>query len=190
MRVLVALSASAFLLAACGSSGSGTTKTTLTIGNSVPLSDPATTPAMPIGVAACSLVTPAKVNALLGSAAKGTESDPQPVYKNCEWDTAANPTGSVPSKLNLGLIRIGNGQAGFGTTFVGFTATVLAGVGDNATYSTGKNSAGSEERLLVTNKGSVSVSIAVVYGGTATPPSSVQTQLVSLAKTVFTKLHA
>ena len=190
MRVLVALSASAFLLAACGSSGSGTTKTTLTIGNSVPLSDPATTPAMPIGVAACSLVTPAKVNALLGSAAKGTESDPQPVYKNCEWDTAAIPAGSVPSKLYLGLIRIGNGQAGFGATLVGFQAQVLKGVGDTATYSTGKTSTGLEQRLLVTDKGSVSMSISSIYGGTAQPPASVQSQLTSIAKTIFTKLHA
>ena len=87
-------------------------------------------------------------------------------------------------------IRIGNGQAGFGTTLSGFKATVLAGVGDTATYSTGKSSAGLEERLLVTHKGTVSLSISALYAGTLEPPASVQTQLTSIAKTIFTKLHA
>jgi hypothetical protein len=189
MRVLTALFACAFVLAACGSSGSGKSTTTKTIGNSVPPTDPPTTPAAPIAVAACSLVKPADVTALLGGAAKGTESDPQPVYKNCEWDTAA-ATGTGPSKLYLGIIRIGNGQAGFGNTIVGFTATVLSGVGDAATYSTGKSQTGLEERLLVTNKGSVSLSVSALYAGTTTPPATVQDQLTAIAKSIFVKLHA
>ena len=190
MRVLVTLSACAFLLAACGSSSSGGTKTTLTIGNSVPRSDPVTTPAAPIGVAVCSLVTPARITALLGSAATGTEQDAQPTAKTCEWDTTPAAAGTAPNKLLLGLIRIGNGQAGFGTTVGGFTSQVLPGVGDTATYFVGKGSSGSEERLLVTNKGTVSMSLTAVYGGSTQPPGSVQDQETAIAKTIFTRLHA
>jgi len=189
MRVLTAFVVCCFLLAAC-SSGSGKSTTTKTIGNSVPPTDPPTTPSAPIPVSACSLVPDATVTALLGVAAKGTESDPQPVNRNCEWDTTPATAGAQPSKLIVGLIRIGNGYVGYGPTLVGFTAQVLTGVGDTATYSSGKTSTGSEERLVVTNKGTVSLSVAAVYASPSVPPDSVQDQLTSLAEKIFTKVHA
>src|SRR5580700_10373831 len=163
------------VFAACSTSATNKTLTTETIGNSVPNSEPATIPARPIPAAACFLVTAAQVKSLLGAAASAAEKDPEPGYKSCSWSTKAAGTPGA-NKLDLGLIRIGNGQVGFASTLVGLTATVFPGLGDAATYSSGKDASGFE-RLLVTNKGTVSVSIGAVYGGTSNPPSTVRSDL-------------
>jgi hypothetical protein len=186
--MLSGLIACVCVFAACSTSATNKTRTTETIGNSVPNSEPATTPARPIPAAACFLVTAAQVKLLLGAAVSGTEKDPEPVYKSCSWST--KPVG-VPgaNKLNLGLIRIGNGQVGFASTLVGLTATVFQGLGDVATYSSGTDPSGFE-RLLVTNKGTVSVSISVVYGGTSSPPSTIRSDLTAVARSIFAEVHA
>jgi len=132
----------------------------------------------------------AQVKALLGVAATGIEKDPQlPVYKTCNW--ATTPAGAASATtMNLGLIRIGNGEVGFGSTLVGLSETVLSGLGDAATYSAGTSSTGTKERLLVAKKGTVSLSISVVYGATVSPPSKIQQDLTAVARAVFADLHA
>jgi len=177
------------VLTACSKSASNKTATTETIGNSVANSEPATTPALSIGVAACFLMTGAQVKALLGAPATGIEKDPAPVYKSCTW--AATPAGATsPNKLALGLIRIGNGEVGFASRVVGLTPTVFRGLGDAATYSTGKTASGLQDRLLVTNKGTVSLSVSVEYGATSSPPSAVRDDLTAAARSIFAELHA
>ncbi len=135
-------------------------------------------------------MTSAQVKTLLGAPASGLESDPQaPVYKTCNW--ATTPAGAASAtKMDLGLIRIGNGEVGFGSTLVGLSATVLSGLGDQATYSAGKSSTGTEERLLVTKKGTISLSLSIVYGTTVSPPSSIQQDLTAAARAIFADLHA
>ena len=183
------LSVSVCVLGACTSSGSSKTTTTETIGNSVPKSAPPTTAALPIGPAACSLVTPAQVKTFLRATATGVEKDFGPVYKSCSW--AATPAGATSAnKLDLGLIRIGNGQVGFSTEVEGLTATVFPGLGDAATYSSGKNTLGSQQRLLVTKKGTVSVSISAGYGGTSNAPPAVEHDMTVVARAIFATLHA
>jgi hypothetical protein len=202
MKLLAALLACVCVLAACSKSSSKST-TTETIGNSVPKVPLPTTPAAPIGPSACSLVTSAQATTLLGSPATGVESDPQaPVYKTCNWETtpaaAARATKVPPFKpgtagvvLVLGLIRIGNGEVGFaGSSIVGLGATVVAGLGNAATYSSGTSPSGIHERLLVTKKGTVSMSLSLLYGKTVTPPSSIQHDLTAVARAVFAELHA
>lgn len=189
MKMLVVLSVCVCALGACSSSGPSKSTTTETIGNSVPNSEPATVPALPIGPAACSLVTPAQVKTLLRVAATGVEKDFSPGYKSCSW--TATPAGAtIANTLVLGAIRIGNGQVGFATTAVGLTATVFPGLGDAATYSTGKNTLGSQQRLLVTKKGTVGVSISVGYGGTSNAPPAIQHDMTVVARAAFTTLHA
>jgi hypothetical protein len=177
------------VLAACSTSTSSKTATTRTIGNSVPISEPATVLVRPIGAAACFLLTAAQVKTLLGAAATGIEKDAEPVSASCSW--TATPAGATSAnRLDLGLIRIGNGQVGFATTLVGLTASVFSGLGDAATYSTGKNPAGTPERLVVTNKGTVSLSIGVAYAGTPNPPSAVRDDLTAAARRIFAEVHA
>jgi len=133
-------------------------------------------------------MTAAQVKALLGATASGIETDPEPVYKSCSW--SAEPAGATGiNKLELGLIRIGNGQVGFASTLVGLTATVFPGLGDAATYSTGRSASGFQ-RFVVTNKGTVSLSIGVIYGGTSSPPSAVRNELTAAARHIFAELHA
>ncbi len=145
-------------------------------------------------------MTSAQVKTLLGAPASGLEKDPQaPVYKTCNWATTPPGTGSATTTpaeaasaatMDLGLIRIGNGEVGFGSTLVGLSATVLSGLGDVATYSAGKSATGTQERLLVTKKGTVSLSISVVYGASVSPPSSIQQHLTAAARAIFADLHA
>ena len=70
------------------------------------------------------------------------------------------------------------------------TPTVVQGVGDTATYSSGRTSKGFEDRLLVANKGTVSMSINVVYGSSSKPPASVKADMLATAKAAFVKVHA
>ena len=184
------VSAGVCLLAACGKSGSGQSATTKTIGNSVPLSDPATTPLVPIAPAACSAITPARIKKMLGTAAVPAEIDQGPGYKSCTWTGTQPAASGSASKVYFGLIRIGNGQTGFGTTIVDLTPTVVRGVGDTATYSSGRTSKGFEDRLLVAKKGTVSMSINVVYGSTSKPSASVKAAMLAAAKAAFVKVHA
>lgn len=178
------------VLSACSKSSSSKSTTTETIGNSVPIVAPTAPPVPPISRTACSLVTATQVKTLLGAAAIGVESGTQtPVYKTCNW--ATTPAGAVSAnKLYLGVIRIGNGEVGFGSAVEGLSETVLRGVGDAATYSAGRSSTGTKERLLVTKKGTVSVSISALYGTTVSPPSSVQQDLTAVARAIFADLHA
>jgi hypothetical protein len=183
-----------FMFAACGSSGPSKTGNTETIGNSVANSDPATIPPTPLPVPACSLVTRAQVEQLLGAPAAGVESDTDSATKNCEWSAHPAVGGSAPTgggnTLVLGLIRIANANVGYGSTVVGLTPTILQGVGDKATYSSGVNSSGTNEAVLVADKGTVSMSITAGYGVGVSLPLSIQRQFTALAKTVFEKLHA
>jgi hypothetical protein len=178
------------LLAACGKSGSDKSATTKTIGNSVPLSEPATTPLVPIASAACSAITPARIKKLLGTAAVPAEADQGAGYRSCTWTGKPPAAGGSASKVYFGLIRMGNGQTGFGTTIVDLTPTVVQGVGDSATYSSGRTSRGVEDRLLVAKKGTVSLSINVVYGSRAKPPAAVKADMLATAKAAFVKVHA
>jgi hypothetical protein len=189
MRFRAAVLVGVCLLTACSKSSSSQSTTTKTIGNSVPLSPPATTPVVPIAPAACSLVTPAQIKKILGVAAVPAETDQGAGSKGCTWTAAPGAGGSAP-KFYFGLIRIGNGQAGFGTTVADLTPTVVPGLGDAATYSSGVTTRGEQDRVLVTKKGTVSMSINVVYGSGSKPPASVQDDLVATAKGVFVKLKA
>lgn len=189
MRVFGVLLACGSVFAACSTSASNKTATTRTIGNSVANSEPVTVPLRPIGPPACFLPTSAQVKTLLGAAATGIEKDASRVSKSCSW--TSGPAGATSAnRLDLGLIRIGNGQVGFATTLVGLTATVFPGLGDAATYSTGKNAEGAQVRLLVTNKGTVSVSIGVADAGTSNPPSAARGDLTAVARRIFAELHA
>jgi hypothetical protein len=187
---VAAVLAGVCLLAACGKSSSDGSATTKTIGNSVPLSAPPTTPLVPIAPAACSLVNPAQIKKLLGATGVPVEANQGVGNKSCVWTAAPPAAGGSASKVYLGLIRIGNGQAGFGTTVSELTPTVVQGVGDTATYSSGRNTKGLEDRLLVTKKGTVSMSINVIYGSGSKPPASVKADILATAKRTFVKVHA
>jgi hypothetical protein len=187
---VAAVVAGVCLLAACGKSGSDKSTTTKTIGNSVPSSPPATAPLVPIAPTACSLIGPAQVKKLLGATAVSAETDQGPGDKSCTWTAAPPAAGGSASQLSLGLIRIGNGQVGYGTQVVGLTPSVVQGVGDTATYSAGQNTKKLEDRLLVANKGTVSMSINAIYGSSSNPPASVKADMLATAKGVFVKVHA
>jgi len=135
--------------------------------------------AMPADV--CSVASSTQVKDLLGATATGTPTTFAPYYKTCDWTAGSNT-------LSVKLIQIGHGQVGFGPTKVGLNSSVLTGVGDKATYSTGTNS-GLNESLLVTNKGIVSL-VVDVSTQAAADPQKVKDRLTAVAKQVFTALGA
>ncbi len=185
-----ALLACVFLFAACSSSGSSKTKTTETIGNSVPNTDATTVPPAPLAFSACSLASPATVKQILGVTAPGTETDSGVVQRTCKWATGPSSTNITAATMYLGMIRTSETNVGYGSNVVGLTPQVLQGLGDSATFSTGTGSSGVHEGLLVAKKGTVSVSVTVFYPAATNLPSTLQADLTTLVKTVFTKLHA
>ena len=185
MKLLGVTSACVLALVAaggCSSSSKTTTPSTVAL-------PPTTTPrtlaygVLPITVTACSLATPDQVHALVGAKPSGVESDSSEVYKTCGWIGGSGA-------LAVGVIRLGGGQVGFYGKKVGLTAVDVPGFGDKATYSTGRNSSGHNEVLLVTNKGTASVSVDVSYTGTNAPPASAEDSLKAIATGVFTQMGA
>ena len=172
------------LLVAGGCSSSSKTTTPSTVAPSA-TSTPRTLAygVVPISVTACSLATPDQVNALVGAKPTGVESDSSEVYKTCTWSSGSGV-------LAVGVIRLGGGQLGFYGKKVGLTAVDVPGFGDKATYSTGKNSNGRNEALLVANRGTASVSVDASYAGTNAPPASAEDSLKSIAAGVFTQMGA
>jgi hypothetical protein len=163
------------LVAAVGCSSSGKTPTIATVAGSGGVG------AMP--VSACSLATSKEVAEQLGTTVSGKETDYADYYKTCAW------AGSGSDSMSIKIIRLGNGQMGFGPNIVGLTASVLTGLGDKATYSSGRNSSGLNESLLVANKGFVSLSIDVNTQALG-KPQVIEDRLTNLARGIFTQLSA
>ena len=113
--------------------------------------------------AACDLLTADQVKQLLGAAPAGVENDPGPGYETCQWSTTTS--GNV-SQLRLGVvIKASPTDNGFEPVPAADSPRPLTGVGDDATYAENGTDAGFGTKLLVANKGVISVSLGVQYGG-------------------------
>ena len=163
------------LVLAAGCSSSSKTPTIATVPGSGGVG------AMP--ASACSLASAKEVKDLLGTSAVGKPTDYAEYYKTCAW------TGTGSDSMSVKVIRLGNGQMGFGTTIVGLTQSVITGLGDKATYSTGRTSSGLNESQLVTNKTFVSLSLDVRTQA-APDAQTVKDRLTKLARDIFTELNA
>ena len=136
---------------------------------------------MPVDI--CSVVSSKQVKDLLGVAAVGRPTVSASYYETCDW------TGQGSDTFDVGIIRLGKGQQGFGSSVAGLNPTVVTGLGDKATFSSGRSSKGLNFGLLVANKGTVSLSLTV---GTQAARDAVsdQKKLTDLAQGIFTALGA
>jgi hypothetical protein len=185
LGVLGALVACALALAACGSSSKAApTPSTLAPGQVGDQSNATTVPSPPLTLSACSLVTPVQVQALLGASTTGQETDYEPLYKTCVWTPASVGGGAMA----LGIIRIGNGRAGFGNSVSGYTSTPIKGLGDAANYSIGRTGSGLSQAILVGSKGTVSFSISIKLPGDAALSDSTKVGLTAIARASFDRV--
>jgi hypothetical protein len=171
--------ACALAVAAAGgcssSSGGGTAAPSTTI---------ATAQSGPIPVSVCSLASPDQVKAVIGKSVAGAEADQRPTYKTCSWTSGG-------TTLTVSTIRKTATQAGFfGSSVLGLTQKTITGVGQEATYSTGKSSRGLNENLLVSDSGTISLAVDVQSSGSLGSADSMEKSTGAIAQSVFTQLGA
>ncbi len=135
---------------------------------------------------ACSLATADQVKQLIGAAGTPTETDYAANYEVCQWLTTG--TGNT-NALRLGVtIKLSPGDNGFGPVPAADSPQPVSGVGDNATYGANGDDTGFGTKLMVANKGPVSVSLGVQYGGSLRAPGSTQANLAAVIDAIFGEL--
>ncbi len=135
---------------------------------------------------ACGLVTPDSVSRLLGVAPQGIEADADANHRTCQW-TATGSGNS--SQLRLGVvIRLTPADHGFEPVPPSLAPVPIGSLGDNATYGSSGGDTSIGSKLLIANKGPVSVSLGVQYGGSLRAPDSTQATMIAAVQAVFTAL--
>ena len=103
-------------------------------------------------------------------------------------DTAGNRTRRQLAVARV--IRLAAGNAGLrGNPVAGLNASVVTGLGDKATFSTGRSSKGLNFGLLVANAGSVSLSLSIGTQASRDAASD-QKKPTEFAAGIFTALGA
>ncbi len=135
---------------------------------------------------ACDLVTADQVKQLIGGAGSSSETDYSANYETCQWLTTG--TGNA-NALRLGVtIKLSPSDNGFAPVPVADSPEPMSGVGENATYGANGDDQGFGTKLLVANKGPVSISLGVQYGGSQRAPDSTQANLATVVNAIFTEL--
>jgi hypothetical protein len=135
---------------------------------------------------ACDLLTPEQATLLAGGAGTPTETDYAPNYEVCQWLTSG--TGNT-NALRLGVtIKLSPTDKGFAPVPAAASPRALSGVGDSATYSENGDDKGFGSKLLVADKGPVSISLEVDYGGSLRAPGSTEANFAAAVNAVFSEL--
>jgi hypothetical protein len=123
-------------------------------------------------------------------AGAGSEHDYESTYKTCTWNTDQS-TGGNPNSVRLAVVvKKTSGDKGFSPSAQVGAPTPVSGVGDNATFAAqGGGTGQTGETQLIANKGMVSVSLDVSYGGTVAHPNSNGAAMGEVVRDVFRQLN-
>jgi hypothetical protein len=89
------------------------------------------------------------------------------------------------------IVKKSPSDNGFSSSGSAGTPAAVSGVGDNATFASRGGTAGQDgESQLIANKGRVSVSLDVRYGGTVAHPNSNGASMGVVVRDVFSQLSA